>query len=63
MSRMLDLDPKTRCTLDEVLQDPWVQNARVCAQEEQTGRILRADGHEHTLEPGAGGSTPSTTKK
>lgn len=63
VSRMLDLDPKTRATLDEVLQDPWVVNARVCAQEEQTGRILRADGHEHTLEPGAGGSTPATTKK
>lgn len=63
VSRMLDLDPKTRATLDEVLQDPWVLNARVCAQEEQTGRILRAEGHEHTLEPGAGGSTPATTKK
>jgi serine/threonine protein kinase len=63
ISRMLDLDPNTRATLDEVLQDPWVVNARVCAQEEQTGRILRAEGHDHTLEPGAGGATPATTKK
>jgi serine/threonine protein kinase len=63
ISRMLDLDPRTRATLDEILQDPWVINARVCAQEEQTGRILRADGHEHTLEPGAGGATPVATKK
>ncbi|KAE9984349.1 hypothetical protein EG328_008834 [Venturia inaequalis] len=63
VSRMLDLDPRTRATLEEVLQDPWVLNARICAQEEKTGRILRAEGHEHTLEPGAGGSTPATTKK
>jgi serine/threonine protein kinase len=63
VSRMLDLDPRTRATLEEVMNDPWVVNARVCAQEEQTGRILRADGHDHTLEPGAGGATPVTTKK
>ncbi|QDS73178.1 hypothetical protein FKW77_002343 [Venturia effusa] len=63
VSRMLDLDPKTRATLEEVLQDPWVLNARVCSQDQQTGRILRAEGHEHTLEPGAGGTTPATTKK
>ncbi|TID25627.1 Oxalate decarboxylase [Venturia nashicola] len=63
VSRMLDLDPKTRATLEEVLQDPWVLNARVCAQEDSTGRILRAEGHVHTLEPGAGGSAPTVTKK
>lgn len=55
MGRMLDLDPKKRATMDEILADHWVQNSLVCRQEEG-GQIIRAPGHDHTLEPGGGGA-------
>lgn len=60
---MLELDPKKRATLDEILDDKWIKNSQVCAQEEG-GTIIRAENHEHTLEPGAGsGSAPATKQK
>jgi hypothetical protein len=62
---MLELDPKKRATLDEVLNDPWVShnmnNNKVCTQD-MNGGIHRGEGHEHTLEPGSGGSAPPTKK-
>jgi serine/threonine protein kinase len=65
IGRMLELDPKKRATLEEVLHDPWVhhnmQSGKVCSQE-WNGGIHRAEGHEHTLEPGGGGSAPPTKK-
>lgn len=54
IGRMLELDPKKRATMDEVLADPWVQNALVCRQEEN-GQVFRAPGHTHALQPGGGG--------
>jgi hypothetical protein len=51
---MLELDPKKRATMDEILADPWVQNALVCRQEEN-GVILRAPNHTHTLQPSNAG--------
>lgn len=51
---MLELDPRKRATMDEVLADPWVQNALVCRQEEN-GTVFRAPGHTHALQPGGGG--------
>lgn len=54
IGRMLELDPKKRATMDEVLADPWVQNALVCRQEEN-GQVFRAPGHSHALQPGGGG--------
>ncbi|KAM0716877.1 hypothetical protein Q7P37_006729 [Cladosporium fusiforme] len=53
IGRMLELDPRKRATMDEVLADPWVQNALVCRQEEN-GQVFRAPGHAHALQPGGG---------
>ncbi|KAF1839476.1 Pkinase-domain-containing protein [Decorospora gaudefroyi] len=53
IGRMLEVDPKKRATLDEILEDKWVTGSAVCSQEEG-GKVLRCDNHDHTLEPGAG---------
>ncbi|KAI9731338.1 MAG: serine/threonine protein kinase [Cirrosporium novae-zelandiae] len=50
---MLRVDPKKRMKLAEVLQDPWIAGAAVCRQDED-GKVYRASGHVHTLEPGTG---------
>ncbi|KAL1998425.1 hypothetical protein VTN02DRAFT_6200 [Thermoascus thermophilus] len=50
IGRMLKVDPKERATLNEVLTDEWVMNIRVCRQDDN-GEIIRAPGHDHTLEP------------
>jgi serine/threonine protein kinase len=56
ISRMLELDPKRRATMDEILADPWVRNALVCCQRED-GVVVKAPGHTHTLQPSnAGGN-------
>lgn len=57
IGRMLEVDPKKRATLQEVMSDRWVENSNVCSQEEG-GRVNRAEGHSHTLEPGAGAPPP-----
>jgi serine/threonine protein kinase len=62
VSRMLEVDPKKRATLDEIIEDKWVTGSKVCSQEEG-GQVLRCDNHEHTLEPGAGASAPNTQQK
>jgi serine/threonine protein kinase len=62
VSRMLEIDPKKRATLDEIIEDKWVTGSQVCSQEEG-GAVLRCENHEHTLEPGAGVSAPSTQQK
>lgn len=54
IGRMLELDPKKRATMDEILADPWVQNSLVCRQEEN-GVIIRAPNHTHTLQPSNAG--------
>ena len=58
IGRMLKVDPLERATMDEVLEDDWVVNAAVCEQQEH-GKIIRAPGHSHTLEPGSGGPPPA----
>ncbi|KAF2019930.1 kinase-like protein [Aaosphaeria arxii CBS 175.79] len=62
IGRMLELDPKKRATLEEILQDKWVTGSQICSQEEG-GKIHRAENHEHTLEPGAGAAPAPATKK
>ena len=62
IGRMLEIDPKKRATLEEIMNDKWVQNSQVCSQEEG-GKVLRCDNHDHTLEPGAGASAPNTQQK
>lgn len=63
VGRMLEVDPKKRATLDEIIEDKWVTGSAVCTQEEG-GRVVRCDNHGHTLEPGAGvGSAPPTQQR
>ncbi|KXS96320.1 hypothetical protein AC578_9370 [Pseudocercospora eumusae] len=50
IGRMLELDPTKRATMDDILADPWVQNALVCRQQED-GEIVKAPNHTHTLQP------------
>nr|OQO22834.1 hypothetical protein B0A51_12662 [Rachicladosporium sp. CCFEE 5018] len=50
VGRMLELDPRKRATMEDILADPWVQNALVCRQDED-GVMQRAPGHTHTLQP------------
>ncbi|QIW99000.1 hypothetical protein AMS68_004518 [Peltaster fructicola] len=58
IGRMLTLNPKDRADMDEILEDPWVQNALVCRQEEN-GTVFSAPNHKHTLQPSGGSSTES----
>lgn len=51
MGKMLEVNPKARATLVDMMADPWISNTPVCSQQDG-GRIVRAPGHEHTLEPG-----------
>lgn len=55
IGRMLELDPRKRADMDEVLQDPWVQNSLVCRQEEN-GVVIKAPNHTHALQPSNAGS-------
>ena len=57
MGKMLQINPKNRATLDDMMKDPWVANAPVCQQLEG-GKLIKAPGHEHTLEPGAPAAAP-----
>lgn len=60
IGRMLELDPKIRATMAEVLEDPWVSGTSICRQE-VGGKVIRAEGHTHTLEPPA--AQPATAGK
>ncbi|KAL2189331.1 Pkinase-domain-containing protein [Thermothelomyces heterothallicus CBS 203.75] len=51
IGRMLELDPKKRATMDEILDDPWVANTVICRQ--GGGEVFNADDHTHVLEPPA----------
>lgn len=62
IGRMLEVDPKKRATLDEIIEDKWVTGSLVCSQEEG-GQVLRCDNHEHTLVPGAGVSSAANTQQ
>lgn len=51
IGRMLEIDPKRRATLEEMMTDSWISNTPVCQQSEG-GEVIKAEGHTHTLEPG-----------
>lgn len=59
---MLKINPRERATLRDVLQDEWVATSPVCMQDE-TGQVIKAGTHKHTLEPGAAVSTVTPAKK
>lgn len=52
VGRMLDTNPANRVSLSEVVNTSWVQNTPTCQQVEG-GQVIRAEGHDHVLEPGA----------
>ena len=62
MGRMLQVDPRKRATLEEMLDDPWIADTPVCRQVEG-GHLLPAAGHEHTLEPGTATAAASAPSK
>ena len=61
IGRMLEVDPKKRATIEDMLRDPWVSSAAVCQQVEH-GRVIKATGHTHTLEPGSSDSAAPSRK-
>ena len=56
VGKMLQIDPKQRATLEDMMADPWMRNTPVCQQLEG-GKVIKATGHEHTLEPGTASAT------
>ena len=52
VSRMLDLDPKKRASMEEILHEPWVADTVICQQFDH-GEVVPAEDHTHILEPPA----------
>ncbi|KAB8342926.1 hypothetical protein FH972_022523 [Carpinus fangiana] len=50
IGRMLDTNPATRATLEEIKADPWIASRPYCRQLEG-GKVIAAEGHTHILEP------------
>lgn len=50
IGRMLELDPKKRAKMHEILDDAWVANSVICRQMEG-GHVVNAEDHTHVLEP------------
>lgn len=48
--RMLDINPKTRATMDEILAEPWVGDSLMC-QQTDAGEVMHAEDHTHVLQP------------
>lgn len=48
MSRILQVDPKKRATLEEVFQDDWFGNIPFCTIDDKKN-VIRAPGHSHTI--------------
>ena len=61
IGKMLELNPRKRATLEDMMGDPWIKNTAVCSQVDG-GKVIRASGHDHTLEPGTT-DTPATSHK
>jgi serine/threonine protein kinase len=57
---MLEIDPRKRATLDEILSDIWISSTPVCRQGD--GELVCAGGHTHTLEPSAGVAASETQR-
>ncbi|KAG8166438.1 hypothetical protein KVR01_002127 [Diaporthe batatas] len=53
IGRMLEIDPKKRAKMEEILEDNWVSNTEICRQVEQ-GKVINATDHTHVLEPPSG---------
>lgn len=51
IGRMLEIDPRKRATMAEILDDPWVNGTVICRQDIDTNKVIAGPGHTHTLEP------------
>lgn len=48
MSRILQVDPKKRATLDDIFNDEWFAAIAACTMDSKN-KVIRAPGHHHTL--------------
>lgn len=48
--RMLDINPRTRARMSEILDEPWVADTIICRQVD-SGQVIPAGDHKHILEP------------
>ncbi|CAI4036555.1 hypothetical protein SMKI_15G4030 [Saccharomyces mikatae IFO 1815] len=48
MSRILQVDPKKRATLDDIFNDEWFSSIAACTMDSKN-KVIRAPGHHHTL--------------
>jgi len=64
IGRMLEIDPKKRAKMSEILDDPWVADTVICRQMEG-GVVVKAEDHTHILEPpsGTGGGGGNAAEK
>lgn len=46
--RMLEVDPKKRAKMEEIIRDPWIADTVIC-RETELGQVIHAPGHKHTL--------------
>ncbi|KAL5084561.1 hypothetical protein Trisim1_011652 [Trichoderma cf. simile WF8] len=58
--RMLDINPKSRARMGEILEEPWVADTVIC-QQVDNGDVMPAADHKHILEPP--NSQPPAPKK
>lgn len=49
IGRMLTLNPKHRATIEEIWDDPWIQQVDRCRQDVD-GTVYKASNHTHVLE-------------
>jgi len=57
IGRMLEIDPKKRAKMGEILDDVWVANTVICRQMDG-GVVVKAEDHTHILEPPSSTPTP-----
>jgi len=53
IGRMLEIDPKKRAKMSEILEDPWVADTVICRQME-ANVVVKSEDHTHILEPPSG---------
>ena len=62
IGRVLDTDPNTRATMEEIKVEPWIAQRQCCSQDE-SGQVHRIPGHDHVLEPPSGSGGGGGEKK
>jgi len=50
IGRMLEINPRERIKMEEILEDPWVADTVICRQD-APGEVFNAPDHTHILEP------------